>query len=301
MKENMMLYGVTLSQRYTLKQKECFLNEVVQRSKDAGFKTEFISKHGSLYQLANLVIGDLKNANTVICASYDTPAKSLIPQDYYPFAAKNNVNSGIKKIVIDIVVMLICVFLSYVILLNFKTVSSLMKWLKIILVALIIFITFIFLKGTSNKVNFSRNSAAVAVLMELVEKNKSSNVAYVLLDQNTTTYEGLKALKEKLEDKDTQKEIILLDGLSYGKDTCVAFNEGVDASDLCIQGYIAKEYHNPTNALQYFKNMIQISCGDIENHMFVIHKTCTNKDYEINMERLEEIYRLLDNHIKSRA
>lgn len=299
MKENMMLYGVTLSQRYTLKQKECFLNEVVKHCKEAGFKTEFISKHGSLYQLANLVIGDLKNANTVICASYDTPAKSLIPQDYYPFAAKSNVNSGIKKIVIDIVVMLMCIFLSYVILLDFKTASSLMKWVKIILVALIILITFIFLKGTSNKVNFSRNSAAVAVLMELVEKNKSSNVAYVLLDQNTNTYEGLKALKEKI--GDTSKEVILLDGLAYGKDTCVAFNEGVDASDLCIQGYISKEYHNPTNALQYFNNMIQISCGDIENHMFVIHKTCTNKDYEINMERLEKIYNLLDNHIKNRA
>ncbi len=299
MKENMMLYGVTLSQRYTTKQKECFLNEVFKHCKEVGLETEFISKHGSLYQLANLVIGDLKKANTIICASYDTPAKSLIPQDYYPFAAKRNVSSGVKKIVIDIFIMIICVLLSYVVLLNFKTVSTTIKWVKIIFVALIILFTFLFLKGTSNKVNFSRNSAAVAVLMELVEKNKSSNVAYVLLDQNTSTYEGLKALKEKL--GDTQKEIILLDGLAYGKDTCVAFNEGVDASDLCTNGYIAKEYHNPTNALQYFKNMIQISCGDIENHMFVIHKTCTSQDYEIDMERLEEIYKLLDSHIKNRA
>ncbi len=299
MKENMMLYGVTLSQRYTSKQKECFLTEVVKRCKDLGYQTEFISKHGSYYQLANLVIGDIEHANTVICASYDTPAKSLFPRDYYPFAAKSNVNSGKKKLIIDVIIMIVCVLLSYFILLGFKTSTSSIKCLKFISTVVLILITFFALKGTSNKVNFSRNSAAVAVVMELVEKNKSSNVAYVLLDQNTNTYEGLKALKEKL--GDTKKELILLDGLAYGKETCVAFNEGVNALDLCIEGYIAKEYHHPTNALQYFENMIQISCGDINRREFVIHNTATNKDYEIDMERLEKIYSLLNEHIKNRA
>ena len=76
--------------------------------------------------------------------------------------------------------------------------------------------------------------------------------------------------------------------------------EDVDISDFEHDSYILKEYQNPTNALQYFKNMIQISCGDIEDHMFVVKNTCTNKDYEIDMNRLEEIYQLLMTHIKRR-
>ena len=188
--------------------------------------------------------------------------------------------------------------LSYVILLNFNEASTSIKSLKIIMLAVLIIFTFFVLKGTANKVNFSRNSAAVAMVMELMENNQNPSVAYVLLDRNTVTYEGLKALKEKLQD--TSKEIILLDALAYGKDTCIAYNKNVDISDFEHDTYILKEYQNPTNALQYFKNMIQISCGDIEDHMFVVKNTCTNKDYEIDMNRLEEIYQLLMTHIKRR-
>ena len=100
--------------------------------------------------------------------------------------------------------------------------------------------------------------------------------------------------------QDTSKEIILLDALAYGKDTCIAYNKNVDISDFKHDTYILKEYQKPTNALQYFKNMIQISCGDIEDHMFVVKNTCTNKDYEIDMNRLEEIYQLLMTHINRR-
>ena len=298
MKENMMFYGVTLSQRYTLKQKECFLEEVIKKCKDNGYKTSFISKHGSYYQLANLVIGDLDKAKTIVCASYDTPRKSLIPVNYYPFAAKNNVSMGKKNVIVDAVIMIIMFLLSYVILLNFNEASTSIKSLKIIMLAVLIIFTFFVLKGTANKVNFSRNSAAVAMVMELMENNQNSSVAYVLLDRNTVTYEGLKALKEKLQD--TSKEIILLDALAYGNDTCIAYNKNVDISDFKHDTYILKEYQNPTNALQYFKNMIQISCGDIEDHMFVVKNTCTNKDYEIDMNRLEEIYQLLMTHINRR-
>ena len=226
MKENMMFYGVTLSQRYTLKQKECFLEEVIKKCKDNGYKTSFISKHGSYYQLANLVIGDLDKAKTIVCASYDTPRKSLIPVNYYPFAAKNNVSMGKKNVIVDAVIMIIMFLLSYVILLNFNEASTSIKSLKIIMLAVLIIFTFFVLKGTANKVNFSRNSAAVAMVMELMENNQNPSVAYVLLDRNTVTYEGLKALKEKLQD--TSKEIILLDALAYGKDTCIAYNKNVD-------------------------------------------------------------------------
>ena len=242
MKENMMFYGVTLSQRYTLKQKECFLEEVIKKCKDNGYKTSFISKHGSYYQLANLVIGDLDKAKTIVCASYDTPRKSLIPVNYYPFAAKNNVSMGKKNVIVDAVIMIIMFLLSYVILLNFNEASTSIKSLKIIMLAVLIIFTFFVLKGTANKVNFSRNSAAVAMVMELMENNLNPSVAYVLLDRNTVTYEGLKALKEKLQD--TSKEIILLDALAYGKDTCIAYNKNVDISDFEVLDFIEESNGN---------------------------------------------------------
>ena len=78
MKDEMMLVGVTLARRYTRKQKEIFLAEVCRQCREAGWKTEFQTRHSRMLHVCNLVIGDLAHAKTVIACAYDTPASAQL-------------------------------------------------------------------------------------------------------------------------------------------------------------------------------------------------------------------------------
>ena len=82
MKDEMMLVGVTLARRYTRKQKEIFLAEVCRQCREAGWKTEFQTRHSRMLHVCNLVIGDLAHAKTVIACAYDTPASAQMPIRY---------------------------------------------------------------------------------------------------------------------------------------------------------------------------------------------------------------------------
>ena len=86
MKDKMMFYGVTLGKRYTRRQKEVFLNEVIKKCQESGIKTDFMTKHTKVTHICNLVIGDLKKAKKIVCAAYDTPSIAINPfYHYYPF------------------------------------------------------------------------------------------------------------------------------------------------------------------------------------------------------------------------
>ena len=83
MKDKMMLYGVTLARRFNNKQKEIFLNEVITNCNKLNKKTSFMTMHNKVNHVCNLVINDLKSAKTIVCASYDTASKVILPNYKY--------------------------------------------------------------------------------------------------------------------------------------------------------------------------------------------------------------------------
>ena len=63
MKDKMMFYGITLARRFN----------------NVNKNTSFMTLHNKVNHICNLVIGDLKHANTIVAASYDTGSKVILP------------------------------------------------------------------------------------------------------------------------------------------------------------------------------------------------------------------------------
>lgn len=87
----MMLYGVTLGNRRTAKQKYLFAQQLNESLPPLGWPVRVQQREGRFSKIENLIAGDLANAKVVIAVPFDTPAKALRPQKYYPFHPDKNV------------------------------------------------------------------------------------------------------------------------------------------------------------------------------------------------------------------
>ena len=291
MKDKMMFYGVTLGKRYTRRQKEVFLNEVIKKCQESGIKTDFMTKHTRVTHICNLVIGDLKKAKKIVCAAYDTPSIAINPfYHYYPFNPKLNVKEESRNLIVEVVLGVILMGLCYFMLTYTMAQGMLIKILGILITGLVIlFCLFYLFIGKANNFNFNRNSGAVVLIMQLIENVKNQDVAYVLLDKTADGYEGLKLLKENVND---HQLIILLDAISSGEKTVVAHNS-IDVSDLLMDGWVDKQFDDTDNTVGYFKRCIMISRGEIINHRFVVKGTRSRNDYHFDYDGLKNIYEQL--------
>ncbi|MCF0110875.1 MAG: hypothetical protein HUJ58_03165 [Erysipelotrichaceae bacterium] len=295
LKELMMVYGISIPQRCTRKQKQFFFEYVAQICKEHKMPFSFQSKHGKLTHVTNMVIGDLDNAKTIVACAYETPAKSILPSKYYPFHPSQNIKEEVKEAVCKAVITVLLAVLMYFILRNFATSSALWKVLRVIASLVLVLIVFVIGKGTPNPINMNRNSAAVAVLMWLTENVTYERIAYVLLGENINSHEGLKLLQENIGDK---KEVILLDCIAKGEQVIVAYREGRDVSSLLHETFTAREYKDPKNALAYFPKSIEITSGEVENRLFVVKNTRNAKDSEVDMNQLFHIASSLKQYIE---
>ena len=291
MKDKMMFYGVTLGRRYSRKQKEIFLNEVIRKCQELNIKTEFMTKHTKVAHVCNLVIGDLKKARKVVCAAYDTPVIAINPfYRYYPFNPKLNVKEESRNLICEIVLGAILLGLCYLMLTYTMNQGTLLKVTGIFITGIIILFCFFYLfKGKANRFNFNRNSAAVVMIMQLIENVRNQDIAYVLLDKTADGYEGIKLLKENVAD---HQLIVMLDAISCGEKTVIAHN-GADVSGLLCDGWVDKQFDDTDNTVGYFKRCIMISRGEIINHRFTVKGTRSKKDYRFDYEGLKNIYEQL--------
>ena len=294
MKDNMMLYGVEMSTRYTRRQKELFLAFIVEQCKRLNIRTAFETRHSAFRHLASIEIGNIEKAKTVICACYDTPEKTYVETRYYPLNPDSNVSEARANLIAKIIMGLVGGFLIFYLVRGFSGYKLVFKILSSIAIGIIVAVLYFVSRGIPNQVNFSRNSAAVALIMKLAEEMKNDRTAFVLLDNTVNSYEGLGVLKEKIGD---DKTVIYLDNLSYGNRCVIAHTPGMDVSGLMSDGFTEKEYDQPANALSYFSRMIQISCGEVYQHQLIVRKVGTNKDYEVDMKRLEKLHDLLSRYI----
>ena len=130
MKDKMMLYGVTLARRFNNKQKEIFLNEVITNCNKLNKKTSFMTMHNKVNHVCNLVINDLKSAKTIVCASYDTASKVILPNyKYYPFNPKLNVKQESYNLFLEVVLSALLLVLAYMIVIM---TISLTLWIKVL-------------------------------------------------------------------------------------------------------------------------------------------------------------------------
>ena len=287
MKDKMLFAGVNIGRRYRTSEKELFLSQVIEMAKKQGWSHQFQTKHSRYLKICNLVIGDLNKADTVVVCAYDTPQKAAYSGfKYYPFNPSFNAKEETKNLALQLIGAMLCFSVVLMQLKIFFSYSGYLKALALAGIVVFAFNGYKWLRPSGNQMNFSRNSAAVASILKLMETVKNRKTAFVFLDQNCASYEGAKLLKEHLH---AHQLVLILDNLASGEKTVVAHKNTTDPGSLVKEGWIDKEYDDTANMLAIFNRSIMISCGSIQNKQFVVKNTGTKKDVEVNMERLVQI------------
>ncbi|MEG0034784.1 MAG: hypothetical protein RSE56_03160 [Bacilli bacterium] len=298
MRDLIMLYGITLGKRYTKKQKALFLEEVSSKVKENGYSVEIQTKKTKFQLTNNLIIGDLDNAEKVIVAAYDTPSKIYLPNyNYYPFYSKKNVEQDNLNFIVQIFFGFISIVISYFFLKDFNEYTIVLKLLSLLCSSFILVNMYFVLKGKPNQLNYNRNSVSIAILMSVLEELKDSkNIAFVLLDQNVNSFNGLRLLAEKI----TNQTLIVLDSLATGSIVVCAHKNNIDCSSIIHNASnleIFDKSYTPdkckTNALSICNKIVYLASGEMLDKQFVVKNTRSRKDYHVNIERVEKVKEVL--------
>ncbi|SJZ66111.1 hypothetical protein [Anaerorhabdus furcosa] len=304
MKDTLMKYGVILSKRYSRRQKNVFLSEVVEELKAYDKPLEIKKKKDILSKGIHCIVGDISNADKVVIAAYDTPSKAyFFNVDYYPFHINKNIKSE-KKILISqlsLSLLLSIPFLVYAFI--FKNLSQLqILYLGFITIVMLLMAAKI-LYGNANKINMNRNSASVALLIELAKLKYETNTAFILVDNAVASFKGYREIDDFIK-KDAK--VMILDSLAYGEQLVCVHKKKINVDKIKNNKELdiyERIYENTdTNTiLDSSKNVIYVGSGSLRDNQFVVKNIRTKEDYHVNVERLEKIKDVLVNYLEDKA
>ncbi len=297
MKDDMMLYGVTLALRYTRQQKQLFFDQVSALYSRLGYKVSLQAEASRYSAVNNIVIGDLKKAKTVVAAAYDTPSKiKFFSVNYYPFNSKNNIRTEVIYSLFQMLISSLAFFGLYFVVKDWADYQLLGKIFCILLSAVVLLFIYWLMKQTANPVNFNRNSAALAVINDIAKAKKSGEVAFILLDSSINSYGGLKLAQKHIGNR---QRVIILEALAFGERLVVAHQAKtavsvyLNAENLKIQDKVYTEELAAKNQLGFFERSLVLASGSIKNRQFVVKNTRNKRDIELDIERLQAISELI--------
>lgn len=302
MKKAMVLFGVTLGKRYSRKQKNYFYFVMKKEWERLGYAVNLQSFKSKLYRHYNIVIGNLDTAKTLVICGYDTPMKGIRRKTcYYPFHSYLNKQNAKRNLVYQVGFSL--ALLVFIILLwKWKGMSSSLQLPYLLIIIILLALAYYMLKGRANPVNFNRNSASLALLSLLMEEH-IPQVGYVLLDQSIDSFEGIKLLKEYM----NNQKIICLDCIAEGRTFVIAHEEcmkkeakkllqaiePITAIDRCYY----KE-RPAQNSISIIPSMLYVVSGEIIEKEFVVKNTGTKADMQVDVKRLEQLQKGISRYLK---
>jgi hypothetical protein len=304
MKELMALYGATLGKRYTKKQKAYFINQIGEFYPENGFLITLLEKKTRFFHLMNVVAGDISRAKTVFIAGYDTPSSAFFPiTKYYPFHAEKNIAGERLDIVMKIVLAVLAVLGAFFCFRFSLNALGGMKAAYLGMAGVLTLVAILAMWTRANPFNFNRNSASLAVMAKIAENCKQNpEIAFVFLDYEASAFEGLKALVE--DKRFLDKTLIMLDCLASGETLLVAHRAAANHQarrliELAMQAEIEltdREYGEQRaeqNVMSFGKHLLYIASGFVEDKEFIVKKTKTKRDIDLDLKRLNGIAQFL--------
>lgn len=289
-------YAVIGRRRFYRREKIRFIQRIEQDIHQMGYKTSILSPEGSKGKAINLLIGDVKKADTIIIANYDTPVKSFGLYPYKPFDLRHrNIRYLLMTAVPLICVALVC-FLYSTFFLRIEWLKGIFHWsdLWALLVYLIGIIAIVrYAKGIPNRRNLNRNSSGVIALLhtaaQLNDKQKEHS-AFVLTDFGCINHLGDQMLKAYLETYD-HKKFIVLDSICDPHDIAIcystAFKHDIKKLNACIKRCEMNDTN--MNIAHLYPNTLVFSSGKISNGELICPDVNTRKDIQIDPDRIEFI------------
>ncbi len=220
--------------RKSKKQKNEFISFIKEK-----FPEAIVQEEKGIVKSKNIVIGDVKNAKTVLGAHYDTPAALPFPN----FLAPKNAFVSLGYQVLLAVVMLIVLV----------TVASGVFYVTdnvfITLIAQYIVIAgllFLLMAGKANKNNYNDNTSGIITLIETMSKLSSEEkekTAFVFFDNEELGLLGSRAFKKRYKKEMKDKLLINFDCVSDGDYFLIICNRKTQKvhGDLIDEAIISSE------------------------------------------------------------
>jgi hypothetical protein len=234
------------------------------------------------------IIGDLKRADNVFIAPFDTPRKTRMPgYRYYPLDDEKTKKEEMKAYGVDtllgvlsfVVVMTLVYVMSHNILLAVAA-----GWIGFLL----------YTWSRSNYCNFSKSSASLAVIthmamMKAGNPEEQGKNAYVMLDRCAESRAGLDMfLKHYEEDLRHMKHIVYLDCLANGEKVFTASaGRRLELGELQEELTCARSDH--AMLLQSHPEVEFLMTGEEKDGIWTIENIRSSKDKKVNMKRLKRM------------
>ena len=296
LRDLMMLYGVTLGKRRTKREKYLFAKQIGEAFPPLGCPVQVQQLNERVFQVENLIAGDLTTAEVVFVTPFDTPAKTVYPANYYPFHPELTVRENRRDIIVQFLLALVLLLAATLALRLGLATAALAPRVTAFVAAGALALTGVWrLFSHSNPYNFNRASASIAVMAKLAEELHGNNkVAFAFCDRSATTYEGYKLLAKNLAGPSA---VILLDCIADGEKLALAHSKFSAAradqfiallGDTPVLRRSYEENELGRNVLSIFPTGLMLTSGSVQQGEFVVQHTGTKHDVGLNLPRLEQ-------------
>ncbi len=305
MRESMVYIGGVYGKRYRRRQKQRFVQYLERCANNSGLAAKAFEIPGAGGRKAlHLCVGDLKKAKNVIMAPYDTPSRVFLPgSTYCPLDRKHNSRAELREM-----------------LFRFATAAALLAgccaaayphlaagggavWLGLlVLTAAVLFGAFQWIFGIPNKYNFRRGGGAIALMLDMMRRQKDRRTAYLFLDQGITSFEGYRQAAEHLGEQLAGKRLLLLDCIGRGEHLCLIGGDILQGQEppqvqrtreLFPSGEVSwwglSQEALADTVLSYFPSALWLVQADRTEGGPCVEGTRSGKDDQMDFARLEEL------------
>lgn len=300
MKDLFAMLCIRFAKRNTPVRKKNFLKWMMENCKQMKVKHKVDEKTEKRMTSTNLICGDLKHADVVFVAGYDTPSKVYIPgYQYYPFDEKKDHKMEMLSLVIQLLMSFIVLIALFFLIRGWSDYNI---WLKIGCVigsAVLLVAAYLFGKGAANKYNFNKNNAALSVAMTLLTQSvdkKYENVAFVFTDFSSASFMGYRQLSQMREI--SNKNIVILDCIASEGELFAAYNNGGKECAMSlkqIDGDIQTlDYTDAAGVFGLFRKLTYVTSGKkVDDRQVAVAHTRSRKDSKADFDRIEKVYQFL--------
>lgn len=293
LKDRMIALAGIFGKRYSKKQKIRFLRYIQRSAQEKGVKMYLDEGEASGKSGCNVYLGPTQRAKTILAVPYDTPSRLWWPGlHYYPMDPARNARQ--ESLVMALNFALAAVLLAaywFAVFRRCFSVGGLTGGLALFGLLLMALLAVNLVLGSANAKNYSRNSASLALALEIFDGLQDGSVAVALLDNACAGLGGYARLADYLGGRARQANVVIFDCVMSGSELhghCTRERiEALAARNGDIQWHEAASEGNAV--LSLFPRGMVITGGSRIGDATVVKGTRSGRDDELNMERMERV------------
>jgi hypothetical protein len=296
-------FGVEIPRRFSRREKDFYLNACAMPFHELGLTCRSDRRKVKHTIGNNLVIGNYRDADVILVANYDTPARCFgKPYPYYPChgpaTAKQSGRSQYAPVMAGMIIsfLLIALFWGQ---LDFRTrPAATIAFIAALLGANVI--PYLMSFGTASPLNLNRNSSGVVGLIrtaQLLTPQALKHVCFVLTDYGCSRHTGDYLLRQAIPGLD-QKTVMLYDCIASGRHlTIAARGKSGNLADKLRSSLSGSTIVHPADTdlpytqFSFYPCGILITTGEKDSTGVYTANTATGKDQDIDPHMTERICR----------